>query len=327
MGRPRPITPEQGDEILAKYEAGESRNSIADRYGTSRRFLTNYLKERGARVRQCAEVCATVLPKGNVFADAFTNPDTAYWVGFLMADGCISDTVGRHAPSIILALAAKDTGHVQKFADFIGTNTVRVNKRPASDAPARYDARYVISNRELAATLVSYGVTPRKTYTAKACDELAMSVDFWRGYMDGNGTLRYRRRGNHVGACLSICGGSEKIIGQFSAFARSHIDAVCRVFMNKGAWTANLQGSNTAVELVRLMYGHGGVSLDRKQVIADDMMTRTWKKMGFGFQGLLGQSDSNFGRETPLPQNGPQVGEPALDGDGGRDDADFGAAD
>ncbi len=326
MGRPRPITPEQGDEILAKYEAGESRNSLADQYGASRRFLTNYLKERGARVRQCAEICATVLPRGNVFADALTNPESAYWVGFLMADGCISDTVKNRNPAIILVLAAKDTGHVQKLADFIGVNTVRVNKRPAGGQSEGYDARYTVTNRPMSDTLISYGVTPRKTHTAKVCDGLSMSPDFWRGYMDGNGTIRYIKRGNHLGACLSVCGGSEAILNQFATFARSHVEAVCRVFMNKGAWTVNIQGSRTAVPLVRLMYGHGGVSLDRKQVVADDMMARTWRKMGFGFKDDLGESDGDLGGEPPLPQDGPEVGQPALDRERGRDHMDFAAA-
>lgn len=273
MPRPRPITSEQGAEIIIAYMAGESRNSLARRYGTSRHFITDYLLEKGARVRGIAEACMAKLPSGiNPFLDAQNNPEAAYWVGFLMADGCISWPHKRRSPGVICVLQNRDSGHLEKLAAFIGLGKVRVSAREELLKPVRYYARWCVYERGIAESLISYGVTPRKGKTARVCDDLAGNVDFWRGVTDGDGNLRFRQRGNHKAAVLQIVG-SEPMMCQFAAFAREHTGAKARVYFSKGTWCVALQ-ARKAKRLVRLMYGHGGPSLDRKQLIANEMMAR-----------------------------------------------------
>lgn len=89
MPRPCPITPTQKDEIVARYQAGESRNRLAAEFKYDRNSVTLLLRRRGVHVRGPAEACLSPL-RHDAFADAADCDEAAYWVGMLMADGCIS---------------------------------------------------------------------------------------------------------------------------------------------------------------------------------------------------------------------------------------------
>jgi len=46
------------------------------------------------------------------------NANTAYWLGFLAADGCISEDKHR----LVLGLTMQDRPHIEQFRRFIGSD-------------------------------------------------------------------------------------------------------------------------------------------------------------------------------------------------------------
>ena len=86
----------------------------------------------------------------NAFSEL--TPEATYWVGFLMADGCIG-TNG----SIRISLKTTDRGHLDKFMAFVGT------ERPIYPSGSTC-VQLHLSSRQICSDLIELGVIPRKSY-------------------------------------------------------------------------------------------------------------------------------------------------------------------
>lgn len=201
---------------------------------------------------------------GKLRCDAFSEltEEAAYWVGFLMADGYIN-RAKRGAPDVALCLAFCDVGHVEKFKPFLGSSrkiTISKGKYPA--------AIFSVSSGEIVARLESLGVTTHKTLTAKVSDELLFNPYFWRGVIDGDGSLHFSKK---MKFSLSFIG-SKMMCQQFLQFSRS---VECGWGVNiyprktEGIFATGLSGRE-AVQVAHTLYSNAMVSLDRKQRIYDE---------------------------------------------------------
>jgi len=104
----------------------------------------------------------------------------------------------------------------------------------------------------------------------------AFDRDFWRGVVDGDGTVGIWRERGTLRPVVTLAVASRVLVVQFAAFAGAALGgrppAVCaRRNAFRGAWVATVRGV-TAARLVRVLYGAGGVSLPRKQITADAIM-------------------------------------------------------
>ena len=116
------------------------------------------------------------------YFDKIDSPEKSYWLGFLMADGTISDRAKKGALQLQIHLANKDIEHLKKFHLAI-----------ESDNAIHYEAdgsiRSSHSSDYLCEALINLGCTSRKTFTLefpKLPDELINH--FIRGYFDGDGS-------------------------------------------------------------------------------------------------------------------------------------------
>lgn len=122
--------------------------------------------------------------------DAFNalTPESAYWVGFLMADGYIN-RCKKGAPDVALCLSIKDKEHVYKFKGFLHSD------RAVSFSKGRYPtAIFSVSSESLVTRLEQLGVTTHKTFTARVDEKLADNPHFWRGLIDGDGCLHKHKK-------------------------------------------------------------------------------------------------------------------------------------
>lgn len=282
MPRPSPISTEQQLELVALYQSGESRNSLAVRFGASRPFVTDCLRRHGILVRGLKEACPGLPLRHDAFANPAADQEAAYWAGFLMTDGCISLNGGRGSPHVILVLSSGDESHVQAFRSFLGSQHA-IQRTPAttgrkvnSGELSRLD---VVSDR-LASDLGRCGLVPRKTKVAKVIG-LEDNQHFWRGAVDGDGYLAMmpRNKGRYLRAVLAFVSGSEVFANQFADFARSRTPCKARVYFSKGVWNVMLHSCH-AVEVVRALYGDCSVALPRKLEIAQRMLTHRWANTG-----------------------------------------------
>lgn len=185
--------------------------------------------------------------------DAIT-PESAYWMGFLFADGAVGDD-GCGSPWLATHLAERDRAHVEKLRAFLGSShaiTRTVGKRLGGPA-----LHFRVRSRPLVAALQRAGMCPGKEKRAP-CDALVASRDFWRGAVDGDGSVgaaaRYPYFAMHGSATLLDC---------MRVFLTAHGFSLQRTLTASGIWRLQTR-SKRAGEIVRLLYGDATVALDRK---------------------------------------------------------------
>jgi len=181
--------------------------------------------------------------------------EAEYWIGFLMADGCVSCRNGHWDTAVMLM--KKDKEHLQKLKKFLGVHRKITETK-------RGEVKLSVRSAELAEQLVKHGVVPKKTYTAEVIG-LEHSRDFWRGVVDGDGCVGvYAAR-----PVLSLCG-SHQLMAQYLSFVKSKIKTRTVVRRsNTGNYSTVDFTSRKAIQIIEILYLNSGISLDRKKQKAD----------------------------------------------------------
>lgn len=130
--------------------------------------------------------------KYNVNDFYFNKIDTeekAYWLGFLMADGCIHERAGQDRLSLVLNI--KDKNHLEKFKkslSFEGPINDYTKKSGLFIGLVHSFVR--ITSQLLVDDLAKVGCIPRKTLTLEfpLIDD-SLIHHFIRGYFDGDGSV------------------------------------------------------------------------------------------------------------------------------------------
>lgn len=283
MPRPNPYTPEVKASILSEYVSGSSTHALLAKYGGSRKLIVKNLQAAGIQLRTAAERQHRLPIRDDAFANAEADDEAAYWVGVMMADGCVYAQKGGNYRGechyLHLGFHAKDVEHLKKFLAFLGSShkiirasTLRdpVGSRP----PVRVDMCEVrIGSRRLVADLAKYGVVPRKSKTA-AVIGLDNNRHFWRGVVDGDGNLRWRTDStlpNQFPRPTLQVVGSEPLMKQFENYLRAVIGTNAKAHVTNGCWGYNLN-SNQAVRAISHLYMDCESALDRKLSIAHDIL-------------------------------------------------------
>lgn len=206
------------------------------------------------------------MPKGSsrskhhLNLSAFAEPLSAearYWIGFLLADGCISNSRGY--PQICLNLKLEDAEHVRKFARFVGVleESVRESNDKGNFGQANV-VKLQFTGKELIPQLAKYGIVPKKTWTASVPPTLAQDTDFWRGLVDGDGCTNKNGGYNRVALCgtLAIIEGFRKLCCVVTGFRPA--------LTPSGSIFYAALGSSKATKLLRWLYYPGAVALERK---------------------------------------------------------------
>ena len=242
-------------QMIAEYLEGETADIVGKRYGVSRTTICRTLRVQGFEARSDVECQRTHKLDVSVFDNLAQ--EARYWIGFLLSDGCIHGVTKKTA-IISLALCRKDAGHVAKWRDFLKSD-YRIELTPKS-------ARLAFRSLELANRLAVFGIVPRKTGRECPPDVLKNDRDFWRGMIDGDGTITHL---NTPWPTVSICGSRAACQG-FIDFCLGHIStkASPTKIRGKNCWHVSLRGSG-ARAIAYILYNGATISLDRKQVRAD----------------------------------------------------------
>lgn len=273
MPRPSPYPTEVVPLIVAGYTSGKSMYELADEFGGNRTTVRRRLVAAGVTLRSREERQKRLPCREDAFADAENDDEAAYWVGMLMADGCISTT--KHSTWVILTLGVRDAEHVERFRTFLNS-THKILIAPEglnSDLSRHGEARnYRVASKRMAADLARYGVVSRKTKIAEV-KHLEMNRHFWRGVVDGDGSLGLARRnkpGHRARPVLQVVG-SETLMRQFEVFARAITGTQAKAHLSHACWGFRIF-SGAAAEMISHLYTDCTVALARKWALAHELL-------------------------------------------------------
>lgn len=123
------------------------------------------------------------------------NDKNAYWLGFIMADGCIRYTKTKYNTSekyLQILLARKDEDHLKNFLSDIKSNVPIVQGKTVLNGKTFPHSYIRIRNKNIVERLIDLGIKPSKKSNNEIIPEEVNNEyikDFIRGLFDGDGCI------------------------------------------------------------------------------------------------------------------------------------------
>lgn len=239
------------------YSSGMAAGRIAEQFGTDTSTVSRRLKATGVTLRTPSE--SRVVYRCD--ADAFerSTDESAYWLGFLLADGCV--TAGRRF-TLSVALKESDRPHMEALREFLRAES------PIKRDAVRQSVSLVVSSERLVSSLMARGCTPRKSATLEFPPSgLLHRPHFVRGVFDGDGSIYCYRR-PYPQPTVSIIGsppflkGLQDVMCSDAGLSKNKLYRAGNsdVAMSL-AWT----GMGNISKIYNYLYGGGGPCLARKK--------------------------------------------------------------
>jgi hypothetical protein len=242
--------------IAEDYNNGLSFYALVKKYKVSRDTIYEAVKANGMiidslRTTRNKEVDETIFKQ-------IDTEHKAYWLGFLMADGYISQDRGL----LELALKHEDFEHIQKFKEFMKCDH-EIKERVSTLKGKQFKSnRITICSKIIANDLARLGCVQAKSLILKfPYIKEDLIHHFMRGYFDGDGSVFKPKNGS---PSCSVIGTLE-----FLDVYESHI---CDLGMGKTkyskkgkAYQARHSGSKNVEKMYEYFYKDSSIYLKRKR--------------------------------------------------------------
>jgi hypothetical protein len=230
--------------IIEMYsEKGLSQRQIAKKYCIHQSTICDWLKLWEIKTRKAGRSNPDSFDE--TYFDNIDSEDKAYWLGFVLADGCIYNDLLK------LAIVSSDLEHLQKFRDSISpSHSIHFIKN---------NCVITISSKYLVTSLERLGVHPRKSFTAYPVNlEKTLMRHYWRGVVDGDGWLLSEER-KEIGLC-----GNKQVVTAFKNYCYSiNRKIYSSVVSNKSIYRF-MVGGIKAESILDNLYKDSTVYLTRK---------------------------------------------------------------
>jgi hypothetical protein len=202
------------------------------------------------------------------------SPESDYWCGILATDGCVGLYGSALTPMI--QYGTIDIEHVYKFRAFVKSEHAVV-LLDRTNAWGRCKAAQIgFRNRIIGEFLISNGITPKKSLTLRVSERLAASPHFWRGAVDGDGTVTISKR--YAQPQVFLSSSSFSFIMQFSEFCVS-LGLRPKISANKDRCYSVGFGCQQAIKLLSVLYTDATVWLDRKKAKVDQIFAQPTRQL------------------------------------------------
>lgn len=182
--------------------------------------------------------------------------DKYYWLGFLSADGCVTNN------TLSIELKSNDIEHLKKFNNFCN-NTSPITER--TNNLGVQCAKTQINSYELVEYLKQYNICQNKSKTYTIPEDKIPNqyiMDFIRGLVDGDGCIRIN---NHQQISLSFCSGNQQCVEQFKKI----VNLNNKISQDKYTFHIQVTGNKKAKNILDKIYlnSNDNNRLDRKYSI------------------------------------------------------------
>jgi len=231
-------------EQIKKYK---TITEIAKEIGIHRVTLSRKLKEW--------KISKSALHFNEHFFETIDSENKAYWLGFIMADGCVSLT---YKPKLVIKIAHKDYCHLQKWHKAL-ESCHNINVFESGIQSQHY-------SEKMCNDLIKLGCTPRKSNTLcfpKINENLLNH--FVRGYFDGDGCASLRTHQKTPQLRISFAG-TPKFLSELKNILE--IDNKLQpIGNNKIARSLDVCGNKKAKQIADWMYKNATIFLERKREV------------------------------------------------------------
>jgi len=199
--------------------------------------------------------------KNIVNEDYFTvwNSDMAYILGFIFADGNIAWDLEKSYRALTITAAEKDKAHLEKM------RVILESTKPLLHSNSTNSNRLIVNSVKMCKDLMSLGVIPRKSLIKEfPIIPKEYTSHFIRGYVDGNGTVRYNDRKISPYFEISICSGSNKFLEELSKVVELNLGIKCNVKNVRNNVYLLRYTCSKGMQFAKWIYNNQNLCLSRK---------------------------------------------------------------
>ncbi len=288
MNKPFTLTNRQRESVGPRYNAGESTVEIARDLGVTKAAIRQLLITRGIpRRANNAALHRTYSCNHQYFAEPL-DEERAYWIGFILADGCIAPRE-KGFPVLAITLKQSDRSHLVKLRRALQSNhrIISFTQGEGGYGEGTSGVRLHIASGPLTNALGQYGVVPQKT-NGHGTPNLPARLQrhMYRGYVDGDGSLgiyQIREWPNPSFECVGPRGFLEVFGAWLSCNAGANLNSPLDSPNTKTMKRLRYGGTRQVADIVSALYGNASVFLDRKYETAQEIIaladsTGAWRR-------------------------------------------------
>jgi len=252
------LTETQKIEMANMYMNGASIRECVQMFNVHKTTVLKWLKIQGVQIRPMKQERRIYSCDETAFDRS--NAESAYWFGFLLADGCIYKREGS-SYSLNVSISEQDKVHLEKLKAFLCADYPILEERKTQSV------RLSIRSDTLCQRLIAKGCPPRKSLTLTyPYNGYFYRRHFIRGYFDGDGSI-YVYEKAHCQTTVSFVGTYnflEKLQEILVFEAGMNVNAI-RKHSHSQAKYLSYTGRGNAQRFYDYLYAEDGPYLERKK--------------------------------------------------------------
>lgn len=195
------------------------------------------------------------------FFDTIDSDEKAYFLGFLLADGCV-----KNENILSIGLKHEDRYLLESFKNLLEstypiTDEIKISNFSPNGTEASY---FRIRSKALCSKLKEYGIIPRKTFAAQFNPNNLISPQFINGYLrgifDGDGWVSIYESGKEIGFC-----GTEAVCSGISSTLLSYLNVKSTCKPYSSIYRLRVSNTHDITQIYNFMYQNASIYLKRKK--------------------------------------------------------------
>lgn len=253
------------EDILQKisndYSKGVSLTSLSEKYNFSRGRIRRRLVGSGVEILKGSDASFS-FGRHTINRDSFidiSEEKSAYFYGLILSDGCLSSDE-RY---VSLEIKRDDEYILHELKRYLqtGAEVSHCSHLDKRTGKTLLSSKLSFGDKVVVQRLIDLGLTPRKSLKEKCPDILKFNRHFWRGFLDGDGSI-YRGKVPRI----EIHGGYE-ITKSFQEYCE-HLGVTSSIGhqqnKNSKIYTCRVNGLGRSKIVADILYDKCSIYLPRK---------------------------------------------------------------
>lgn len=190
--------------------------------------------------------------------------DSAYLLGFLLADGCV-----QHIPNkkYSIRFELKDIDALETLKDIAGSTAI-IKETNYKESPLYL---LIFQSKEWVKDLQALGVGPNKAHRLALPNIPKEYIKFLiLGFFDGDGSVYINRNKKGSGRLVtSFCSVSRQFLVEIGEFLRNEIEIIPKIYESRPLFYKLTYGGKESYAMYRYLYTNATRFLARKKAIFD----------------------------------------------------------
>lgn len=252
--------------IIDLYKNGRSRVSLAKEFKKDKRTIRAILAKHQQTLRSNDIACRKYSLDQNAFATI--SAESAYWIGFIASDGNVYNN------QLSIGLSAKDIGHLYKLKNFLKSGHNITSKIVTLNSIEYPSCTIQIKSQKIVDDLLPHGITPRKSKTLSFSPFIPEKYlsSYILGILDGDGCFCKGPDGSFIISLTSTLNITSSIQKIFIEKCNVSATKIKEYRKSSGTYEMRYTGNKQAKRILSYVYSTSPVWLDRKYILAKEML-------------------------------------------------------